>query len=81
MKKGIDKWLRQQHAKRARKIRKYAKKIVDTLQGEIATQEEESRYFELRAALNYFIARQDELSLHERWSEEEKAWKFENFWD
>lgn len=81
MKKGIDKWLRQQHTKRARKIRKCAKKIIDALQGEIATQEEESHYFELRTALKYFIARQDELALHERWSEEEKAWKFENFWD
>ena len=81
MKKGIDKWLRRQHAKRARKIRKCGKKIMDALQGEIATQEEESHYFELRTALNYFVARQDELACHERWSEEEKAWKFENFWD
>ena len=79
--KVIDKWLRRQHAKRARKIRKYAKKIIDTLQGEIAIQEEESKYFELRTALEYFVARQYELSLHERWSEEELAWKFENSWD
>lgn len=66
MKKGISKWLRRQHERRAWKIRKYAKKIADTLQGEIATQEEESHYFELRAALRYFVARQEELSLHER---------------
>ena len=81
MKKGLCKWLRQQHTKRARKIRKYAKKIADTLQGEIATQEEESHYFELRDALKYFVARQEELACHERWSEEEQAWRFENSWD